>query len=975
MGRANLLHKDATVSLGVLSPDHIQILEKHLHNNDFIVHQIVKILNYSPFLRDIIKKYPDFFEDLLVQGAEKTTSSLLKNLKQQDIFDLKFEELQALLRVARQKISLSIAFGDIIDQWTVEKVTTYLSFFADIVLYKATNYLLYQFHLARRISLPHPGDPSHESGLIVLAAGKLGAEELNYSSDVDLLFFYDEQKILVSDHFALKKTLNDFVHQFVKLIQDSTEDGYVFRVDLRLRPDSGATPVIMSVGSAMHYYTTVGQNWERAVMIRARQVAGDPVSGVAFFDYLKSYIWRKNLDFETIKDIQSVKRQIQSQRVIVKDDLFDYHLKLGHGGIREIEFFIQTQQLIYGGRNLSLQTRSTLKGLEKLARHGLITNEACDQLSDAYVFYRFLEHRLQMKDDQQTHSLPRTADEMEAFACFCGFENADLLIEKLKMHISIVQKNYAELFADAPLLSASGNLVFTGIEDDPDTIESLKKLGFTAPSDISNTIRGWHHGRYRCLKNLRARQYLTELVPVILEELSKTAHPQNAFIQFDRFISLIPYGFQLFSLLYHNPEILTSLARLLGAGPDLSEWLGHNPNLLENLLNPHFLKLLKIDQRKLTENLSLSTDYEEALLLCRRWLKNHKFYAGVHSLFFYSSLQEIHKFLTKTTDLLLKTIVHMVQKDFEDKYGQIQGTSFSILALGNYGARQMAANSDLDLIMIFDSPSVNLKSNGQNKLYVQEYYTKFTQRLLNALMAQSHEGRLYEIDMRLRPHGLQGSIAISFEFFKSYYMEKAWIPEVMSLTRSRVVFSTHSLGDKITNQVKEVLSLCRLPSVLIKETTEMNEKIHQEHQAISSFDLKYSRGGIVDIEFLCQYLILRHSHETPEIIKSSTFDAFLSLREAGIISALHYDAIYQAYSVLQELKNYFAYTLGDTDKLISHELYERVASNYFFDSIKTQGRKKHQLTSNMTAEERLMTLYKMTLEIIHYYYTTPQHKG
>lgn len=971
MDRANLVNKDATISPGILSPDHIQILEKHLQNNDFIGHQIIKILDYSPFLREIIRKFPDFFKDVLDKGAENTTEALLKTLKQQDVFDLKFEELQALLRIARQKISLSIAFGDIVDQWSVQKVTTYLSFFADIVLYKATNYLLYQFHIARRIILPHPGDPAHESGLIVLAAGKLGAEELNYSSDVDLLFFYDEQKILVSDHYALKKTLNDFVHQFVKLIQDSTEDGYVFRVDLRLRPDSGATPVIMSIGSAMHYYTTVGQNWERAVMIRARQVAGDPVSGAAFFDYLKSYIWRKNLDFETIKDIQSVKRQIQSQRVIVKDDLFDYHLKLGHGGIREIEFFIQTQQLIYGGRNLSLQTRSTLKGLEKLARHGLITTTACDQLSEAYIFYRFLEHRLQMKEDQQTHSLPKTTQEMEAFGDFCGFENADLLIEKLKTHISIVQKNYAELFADAPLLSASGNLVFTGIEDDPDTIESLKKMGFTAPSDISNTIRGWHHGRYRCLKNLSARQYLTELVPVILEELSKTAHPQNAFIQFDRFISLIPYGFQLFSLLYHNPEILTSLARLLGAGPDLSEWLGHNPNLLENLLNPHFLKLLKIDQRKLTENLSLATDYEEALLLCRRWLKNHKFYAGVHSLFFYSSLQEIHKFLTKTTDLLLKTIVHMVQKDFEDKYGQIPQTSFAILALGNYGARQMAANSDLDLIMIFDSPSVDLKSNGKTKLYVQEYYTKLTQRLLNALMAQSNEGRLYEIDMRLRPHGLQGSIAISFEFFKSYYMEKAWIPEIMSLTRSRVVFSTHSLGEKISNQVTEILSLCRLPSVLIKEITGMNEKIHQEHLVSSAFDLKYSRGGIVDIEFLCQYLILRYSHEQPNILRSSTFDALLALKDQGIIPGTHYEALYQAYYLMQGLKNYFAYTLGDTDKMISSELYERVASNYFFDSIKSKGMEFHQSFSSETAEEALMMLYKTTLDIINYYYSNP----
>lgn len=975
MDRANLLTKDATISPGILSSDHIQILQKHLHNNDLMAHQIAKILDYSPFLRDIIRKNPDFFTNILEKGAEQTTEFLLREIKRQDVFEMKFEELQALLRQMRQKISLSIAFGDIVERWSVEKVTTYLSFFADIVLFKATNYLLYQFHLARRVMLPHPGNPSHESGLIVMAAGKLGAEELNYSSDVDLLFFYDEQKMLVSDHFALKKILNDFVHQFVKLIQDSTEDGYVFRVDLRLRPDSGATPVIMSMGSAMHYYTTVGQNWERAVMIRARQVAGDPVSGVVFFDYLKSYIWRKNLDFETIKDIQSVKRQIQSQRKIVRDDLFDYHLKLGHGGIREIEFFIQTQQLIYGGRNLSLQTRSTLKGLEKLARHGLITHEACEQLSDAYIFYRFLEHRLQMKDDQQTHSLPRTAEEMEIFAHFCEFDCADSLIEKLKGHISIVQKNYAELFADAPLLSASGNLVFTGIEDDPDTIESLKKMGFTGPSDISNTIRGWHHGRYRCLKSLRARQYLTELVPVILEELSKTAHPQNAFIQFDRFISLIPYGFQLFSLLYHNPEILTSLARLLGAGPDLSEWLGHNPNLLENLLNPHFLKLLKIDQRKLAENVSLSSDYEEALLLCRRWLKNHKFYAGVHSLFFYSSLHEIHKFLTKTADALLNTIVKMVQNEFESKYGRISQSSFAILALGNYGARQMAANSDLDLIMVFDAPSVNLKSNGLSTLYVQEYYTKLTQRLLNALMAQSHEGRLYEIDMRLRPHGLQGSIAISLEFFTSYYMEKAWIPEVMSLTRSRVVFSTHSLGDQITKTVTEILSLCRVPSVLKNEITEMNEKIHQEHSADSVFDLKYSRGGIVDIEFLCQYLILKHSHENSDILKPSTFNALLFLMEAGILSAPHYETLYQAYYVMQGLKNYFAYTLGDTDKMIPHELYERVASNYFFDSIKTKGMDFYSSFLDMTAEEALTELYQQTRAIIDYYYETSQHKG
>ena len=504
---------------------------------------ISTIFGNSRFLTESMITNISFFISLINNGPQECFDEIKRTLREaQNNFSE--AEIMEFLRFYRKRASLLIAICDITGVWKDEKITQSLSEFGELCINSAINHLLKELASSGDIELHNPKTPSENSGLLVLGMGKIGGLELNYSSDIDLILFYDGSKIKTNKPEKIQENFNKLAKGLVKIMSEVTSDGYVFRIDLRLRPDPSSTSPIVSVTTAGIYYENLGQNWERAALIKARPIAGDISTAKEFMIKLSPFIWRKYLDFATIHEIHSIKRQINSHYQNSNIMVMGHNIKLGRGGIREIEFFTQTQQLIWGGRIPELRLSPTCSALKILAKHGQISEQASSELIESYWFLRKVEHRLQMVNDQQTHTIPKTKIEVNEFAIFMGFKNYQEFEKTLSNYLYCVERHYDLLFEASPSLrdseSVEGNLIFTGVDEDPDTLLTIKNLGYLNPQGIDKTIRSWHRGHYRATQSTRARQILTELVPIILQVFGQTPDPDKAFFKFNTFLSRLP---------------------------------------------------------------------------------------------------------------------------------------------------------------------------------------------------------------------------------------------------------------------------------------------------------------------------------------------------------------------------------------------------------------------------------------------------
>jgi len=827
----------------------------------------------SPFLtQELVRNIP-FVRDIVGLGPDGAFARILAELAGLPIANLSTDATMKVLRLAKRRAALLVGLADIAGAWTLEAVTGALTRIAEATLEQAVKHLLGTPSFAK---LPTGGE-----GLIILGMGKLGARELNYSSDIDLVVFYDDVQCDIGPTFVR------LAGGLVRMMDERTGDGYVFRTDLRLRPDPASTPLAVSLSAAEVYYSSVGQNWERAAMIKARQVAGDPKAGEALFSFLRPWIWRRNLDFAAIEDIHSIKRQINRHKLKkTNPGLFGHNIKLGQGGIREIEFYAQTQQLIFGGRDASLRAPATCDALRALARAGRIEPEVADDLIAAYRFLRRVEHRLQMVDDRQTHSLPDTEAGMERIASFMSFPDSAAFTGALRARLELVQDRFGALFERSPSLSGPGNLVFTGVEDDPETLATLEKLGFTNVRGIASAIRGWHHGRYRATRSERAREILTKLTPDLLIALADTAEPDAAFSRFDAFLAALPAGVMVLSLLAENRQFLGLSGRIMGTAPVLAERLGHSPALFDELLTADFFAPLPgvpTLAEDLDRALALALDYEDALIRLRRWAAGHKFQAGVHILESVSDGEMAGRFLAAIAETTMTRLLPLVEAEFESRHGKIPGGGFAVMALGRLGAGLMSFSSDLDLVTIYDAEA-GAVSNGPRPLEAALYYTRLTQRLIAAITAPMAEGRLYEVDLRLRPSGEAGPVAVGLEAFRLYHASSSWTWEHMALTRARVVAGPAELARKITDAIHDTLTIPRDPAVLLADVADMRRRIAAQHPPRDRWDFKYMPGGLVDIEFGVQYLLLRYAREAPGLLTTDTAEAVRRLAASHYIA-------------------------------------------------------------------------------------------
>jgi len=858
---------------------------------------IAFISQHSPFLSRLILQYPEFFCEICIHGGDYCFERLKKHyliMKPASSIELMRE-----MRIAKSKASLLIAVCDIAGLWEVEKVTLSMSEIAEISVQRTLAFLLTKAAEKGEIKLCNPYHPEIHCGVFVLAMGKLGAGELNYSSDIDLIVFFEKEKIAYTGSTNVQHFLSKMTQEMVRMLQERTADGYVFRVDLRLRPDPASTPAAMSIAGAITYYETVGQNWERAAFIKARPIAGDMECGYQFLKQISPFIWRKNLDFAAIADIQSIKRQMDDRgsRVI---QLAGHNIKTGMGGIREIEFYAQINQLIWGGRVINLRESPTCKTLATLASIDMIERELAEKLIASYRFLRHVEHRLQMIEDQQTHSIPTDPLLLEKLSIFVGYEKLVDFEQALVTHLNFVHDNFQNAFRGRSSLTADeGKLSFTGVENDPQTLETLKKMGYHNPASVSETIQSWHRGIYRSTRTKRARELITELTPTLLKSLTENPDPDQAFMRFDEFLSKLPSGIQLFSLFHINPELLSLISTIIGSAPAVAESLSKNPNLLDSVLSTNFYyEFAGKDAlfNELSNWLLVARDFEDEINIIRRFKNEKQFQAGVQLIKHNSSAQATSHYLSDIADCCLEAMLHRVEIDFLAKHPDAKAGQLAIVVVGRLGAREFTFGSDIDIVFIYDDRLDNALLPPNHSIY-----NKLSQRFISSVTSLTNEGRLYEIDTRMRPLGNNGALAININAFAKYLEESAWTFELMAYTKARVMGGNKGIRKQIRSIIHENITRPRSSELLAQDIVSLRQKITAEYGSDTIWKLKYVHGGLLDLDFLAQYWVLCFASKNQNIITASTAQVFKHLVKYKFLDEIEGNKLIEAHHFLTSL--------------------------------------------------------------------------
>ena len=862
------------------------------------------IAEAAPYLWELVQADPTRLARLLDADPDGALASLLAATRSAAATSRSVEDVMRSLRRMKGEAALLIALADIGGVWPVARITEALTDVAETALGIAIRYLLGEAVKQKKLAPPDRKNPEAGSGYIVLAMGKMGAHELNFSSDIDLMVFFDLSAAKLAGDVESTQFYVNITRDLVKLLQERTADGYVFRVDLRLRPDPSSTHIAISTEAAFDYYESRGRNWERAALIKARPCGGDLAAGEKLVRDLLPFIWRKYLDYATIADVHEMKRQIHAYRGHGEIAIEGHNIKLGRGGIREIEFFVQTQQLIAGGRHGDLRGRGTVAMLTVLAADGWIDATARDELTAAYDFLRRVEHRLQMMADEQTHTLPADAAALDVFARFLGFKSRSDFAGVLVSHLRKVERHYVRLFERAPeFLARQQNLSFDAAAEG-DTLDRLAQMGFRRPQEVVAAVRNWRAGRYRALRGEQARANLTELVPVLIDQFSRAENPDAAVAAFDRFLAGLRAGGRFLSLLRQNPELIRFVALILGTAPRLADILAQNPHFIDPLIDPRFFGSLPDEKRleaELARALEDTRGYETVLDAIRLFGQEHMFLIGARILSGSVSAEQAGEIFARLADVLLRAVHAKVDADLAATHGRIRGAKSAILALGRLGALEMTASSDLDLIVIYDFDPKHPNSDGKRPLYGAQYFARFTQRLISALTVRTNYGVLYRVDMRLRPSGRSGPVATQIDGFKSYQDGEAWTWEHMALTRARVVSGSPDFSAKIEAAIRGVLCRKRDARAIADDVIEMRAAIAKEKGDANPWDLKYAAGALVDIEFIAQYLQLTHAAAMPELFDTSTARMLEKAARLGVLKPEDAEVLRPAVRLLHDL--------------------------------------------------------------------------
>jgi glutamate-ammonia-ligase adenylyltransferase len=810
-----------------------------------------------------------------------------------------------------------IAWRDLNGWAGLNQTLAELSEMADACVEYALN-ILYE-HLCRTYGAPF-SKQGEQQFLVILGLGKLGGKELNFSSDIDLIFAYDRpgttsdpDKTITNEDFFVRLCRN-----LIRALGETATDGIVFRVDMRLRPDGENGPLVMSFDNMEEYYQRHGREWERYALIKARVVAGDKVAGKRLTDRLKPFVYRRYLDFGVFESLRDMKQKIalEVKRKGMEDDI-----KLGPGGIREIEFFGQVFQLIRGGVTPDLQSRRIRPVLNRLVQEGYIHPNVCTQLIEAYHFLRNTEHRLQEFNDQQTHKLPDAPLDRERLALSMGFENWEDYSLILERHRGNVQTHFNNLLetdepesldceedANAEELACLWQDIDTG---DP-TGETLSRFGYTTPDEVVQLLAQFKNSPKTRSLSQGGRERMDKLMPLVLREAAASEKPTAIVKRIITLLEAIAQRTNYLSLLLENQRALTHLIRLADASPWITTFLSLHPVLLDELLDPRTLysppdrhTLQKELSRKMKKMPADDLEYQMEALSIFRQVNTLKVAAA--DITEVLPLMKVSDHLSDLAEIILEQVIDLCWNHLTRRHGKpaarIDNTScakgFAVIAYGKLGGLELGYGSDLDLVFIH-AGTPGQTSNGQSPIENSQFYARLGQRVIHILTATTSAGRLYEIDMRLRPSGSAGILVSQYESFVAYQFQDAWTWEHQALLRARAITGDAGLIQWFESTRKEILTRKRDPQKLKQEVADMRDRMRKEllKPAPGFFDLKQDRGGIVDIEFLIQYLILLNASQFPELVTySDNVRQIRSLEESGILDETTAYLLRRAYLV------------------------------------------------------------------------------
>ncbi len=779
----------------------------------------------SPYLNGLIQREGDWVAQAL-QDPQQAMERVVAAARA-----LPPDQLKPGLRLAKRRVALLTALADLSGAWPLEQVTGALTDFAALAVDIAAKAEIAA--LIRRKKLPGMTEDDVETtaGMVILAMGKMGAYELNYSSDIDLIVLFDETRYDPDDFYEARQGMVRATRNFCATLSDKTADGYVFRTDLRLRPDPAVTPVCMATEAAERYYESLGRTWERAAYIKARPCAGDIAAGQRFLETLRPFVWRRHLDFAAIQDAHDMRLRIRENKGTGGALTIPGHdMKLGQGGIREIEFFTQTRQLIAGGRDPDLRVRGTVPGLAALAAKDWVPQDVSDKLTDHYRAHREVEHRIQMVHDAQTHKVPQSPDGIERIACLMGTTSADLTAD-LTRRLTEVHELTEGFFAPGagPAPTAAPPVEFD-----------------------AGVLARWP--TYPALRSQRGARIFERLKPELLARLAKTARPDEALLALDGFLAGLPAGVQLFSLFEANPHLIDLLVDIVGTSHALASHLSRNAQVFDAVIGGSFFADWPGQaalQAELSNALAAESDYETQLDLARRWCKEWHFRIGVHHLRGLIDGLQAGRQYAELAQAVIAAILPCVEHQFARKHGPAPGRGAAVLGMGSLGAGQINSQSDLDMIVIYD-PQDHEMSEGPRPLATRTYYARFTQALITALSAPMSQGRLYEVDMRLRPSGNQGPVATSWASFTHYQQDEAWVWEHLALTRARVVAGEPGLARDIEAFRADFIARPRDVDQVLREVSEMRARLAAAKSPAGIWDVKNGPGRLLDIELMAE---------------------------------------------------------------------------------------------------------------------------
>lgn len=755
------------------------------------------------------------------------------------------DDVGVALRREKAALALVLAIGDLAGAFGLLKVTGELSAMADRALDAA---------IADAIRARVPD--AEPAGFLALALGKHGAGELNFSSDIDPILLYDPQRLPRRARDEPGEAAQRVARTLVQTMANVTSDGYVFRIDLRLRPASEVSPLAIPIEAALTHYESLALAWERAAFIRARACAGDIAAGEAFLASIRPFIWRKSLDFGAIAEIGRLTARIRAEKAGPEAVGPGFNLKLGRGGIREVEFHAQTLQLIHGGRNPSIRQRGVRATLDALADAGLIATDDAVLLGQSYDRLRTIEHRLQMVADQQTHSLPLDCVALDNVAHLDGLANGAALIDELTGITEAVGERYDALIAASA--GAGGEPVAVSMPSGGALAAELGRLGFGDAQALAARIDGWSSGRMRALRSDAARLAFDAIQPQLFAALAAAPEPDRAILRWEALLANLPSAVNLFRLLEARPALVQLLARILSLAPPLAEELGRRADLLDSLIDASALELPP-DVPALVDRFGdgeTGDDYQCVLDRVRRRVSELRFALGVQLIEGSRDPLEISAALARIAEAALQVLAEAAVGEFVRTHGQVADSELVIIGLGRFGGGALTHASDLDLVYLFTGEHA-AESDGARPLGATLYYNRLGQRVSAALSVPTAEGALYEVDTRLRPSGEQGPLAVSLDAFARYQHEQAWTWEHMALTRARCVYGSAAARGKLDAIIRRVLGAPRDPDKLKADVLEMRATMAAHKPARGPLDAKLARGGLVDLEFLVHFLQLR----------------------------------------------------------------------------------------------------------------------